>query len=768
MAGDWSRVLGRDRSSGRLLCPLQGLSSSPFSHPGIVSDVLGRLSSGSSLAARGRGDACQRRLRNLPRSGSRLLQSPLPGGEGVWRLETRDRSLTPERLRPDDVVQDGNSRFCTVICQRGGFSSFPGSERRILSDPDPSIFKEAIEVHVGGDGLPVPSTVFRTVDRSPGLHQGLLGRVSVGTLSRDQTSPLSGRLVGPLLLGAGGQAGSPVAALALSHPRDCDKREEVGSCALADCEVSWHDHRYQGRQGFSVSGASREIPDGGGELLYHGRSPSSALAGDPRSPGFARAAGSSRSSSDALLAVASEGALVSRVGPSLTSSALATGSETGSVLVDGEGPSVDGSSIRDTCSGSSPVFGHVLFGMGRSPSRSTRVRGVVRPGEVDAHQSSRNEGPLSGSSGLSRRSHRSSRDSDVRQLDGRGVRQQTRGHGFPGSLFVDQPPPEMDGEFRRPSRCEVSTRARQCPGRRPQPSRASSRDRVVSPPSGGKIATSCVRQSVDRSFCDLPQRETAPVLLASPGSPGRLRGCVSPYLGRPGSLRVPSLSSVRSGGRPCPRVVACRDDSGRTPLAREGVVRIPPSSADPTTSHPALVGQSATAAPLQSLPPRCPRVEPSRVATLKRHFRKSGFSGRAAGVLSGCLRESSSRLYQSSWQIFCGWCRGSGVAPVNATVPVVVDFLIHLRQDKGLSVSAVKGYSCALISVLALKGRDLASSREITMLLRSFSRSVDPVEMRPPAWDVSLVLQSLTGAPYDPLRTCDGTEYALLVGPCLG
>ena len=41
------------------------------------------------------------------------------------------------------------------------------------------------------------------------------------------------------------------------------------------------------------------------------------------------------------------------------------------------------------------------------------------------------------------------------------------------------------------------------------------------------------------------------------------------------------------------------------------------------------------------------------------------------------------------------------------------------------------------------------------MLLRSFSRSVDPVELHPPAWDVALVLQSLIGAPYEPLRTCD-------------
>ena len=85
VAGDWSRDLGCDRSSGRLPRPVHGLSSSPSSHTSIVSDVPGRLSSGSSLAARGRGDACQRSLRNRPRSGSRLLQSPLPGGEGGWR-----------------------------------------------------------------------------------------------------------------------------------------------------------------------------------------------------------------------------------------------------------------------------------------------------------------------------------------------------------------------------------------------------------------------------------------------------------------------------------------------------------------------------------------------------------------------------------------------------------------------------------------------------------------------------------------------------------
>ena len=41
------------------------------------------------------------------------------------------------------------------------------------------------------------------------------------------------------------------------------------------------------------------------------------------------------------------------------------------------------------------------------------------------------------------------------------------------------------------------------------------------------------------------------------------------------------------------------------------------------------------------------------------------------------------------------------------------------------------------------------------MLIRSFLKSVRPEELRPPARDVTLVLQSLTRAPYKLLRTSD-------------
>ena len=223
----------------------------------------------------------------------------------------------------------------------------------------------------------VQSPVLRAVDCSPGLYQSLRGGVGLGSRSRNSTAPLPGRLVGSLLLGEEGQGVDQGAPLGLSHPRDCDKREEVGSRALAVYEVSRYDHRYRCRQGLPVSSKSREVPYGSGEILYHAISPSSALAGGLGPPGFAGAVGASRSSSDALIAVASEVPVVPRVRPSLASGGFAGGSETGPVLVDGEGSPVSGGSIRHTCSGSTPVFGRVFVGLGCSPPRSKRVRGVV-------------------------------------------------------------------------------------------------------------------------------------------------------------------------------------------------------------------------------------------------------------------------------------------------------------------------------------------------------------------------------------------------------
>lgn len=77
-------------------------------------------------------------------------------------------------------------------------------------------------------------------------------------------------------------------------------------------------------------------------------------------------------------------------------------------------------------------------------------------------------------------------------------------------------------------------------------------------------------------------------------------------------------------------------------------------------------------------------------------------------------------MYQGKCAIYCGWYRYWGLSPVGASVQQVADFLIFLRREKRLSVSAIKGSRTALSTVLQMKDVDLSSSWETSVLLKSF------------------------------------------------
>ena len=250
LADNRSRFLGAICPVGWIPHPLPEFSSSPLSHPDIVSDILGRISSIAGLAPGG------------------LLQSSFPGGKGDGRLASHDRPLSPERVCSANSVQDGDSSLCVPLRLRGGFPSFHRSEGRVFPDARSSVVEEAVEVPVRRDSLLVQGPVLWTVDCPSGLHQGVCSRVCVGAVPRDSSSSVPGRLAGPRFFGSGDQKEHPGSALGLSLSQDRDKREEVRSRTLADCKLPQYDHRYWGRQEFCVPCAGREISVGGRDVLY--------------------------------------------------------------------------------------------------------------------------------------------------------------------------------------------------------------------------------------------------------------------------------------------------------------------------------------------------------------------------------------------------------------------------------------------------------------------------------------------------------------------
>ena len=454
--------------------------------------------------------------------------------------------------------------------------------------------------------------------------------------------------------------------------------------------------------------------------------------------------------------MASEVALVPREEPSQPPGTLVPAGRGRPLLVDGEGPPTRGDTLRNPNPGPPPILGCVPSWLGRSPPQPIGVGSMVTPGELVTHQSPGVKGPcFLALRAFQASSHRPPSDSDVRQFDCGRLCEQTGGHGLRLPLLVDRATSPMDGIKQSPTGSKIPAGTVQRPGgpaQSPQPGPGCG---VVAPPAGGKGPTAQVGVPHARPVRNTPQSQAASVLLPGPGSPGPLRGRLPAPLGQSRHVCVSPLPTGRENGGSGQRDPKSLDDSSRPSPAGEGVVRGTNPPPDPTTSGTTTVGSPAAPTPLPPVPRRRPRPEPSCVAAIKRLLRKSGFSRGAALELSSYTRESTARLYQSQWLSFCGWCRGRSIAPINATVPLIVDFLIHLRKDKGFSLSALKGYRSAINSVLALNGTDLSDSQELFMLFRSFAKSCPTTGLRPPAWDAALVLNSLTTAPYEPLKDAE-------------
>ena len=367
------------------------------------------------------------------------------------------------------------------------------------------------------DSVPVQGSLLRTVHCPPSLHESVRSSVSVGAHSRNSASPVLGRLAGSGPLRGQGPSARPGTTLVVSRSGDRGQREEVGSRALTLCELSRDDDRHSGGQGFSLKSESGETPSPGRQLCKDELSPCSAVGGAPRASLVTQEAGSPRSTSVALHAVATEDDLVSRRRSSRSPSRADSGGSRGPVLVDRGVLSSPGGSARDSSFGPSSVHGRLLCGMGSSPARPKGVREVVRRGKAVTHQSSLDEGSLARTAIFSEDSHRPSSDGNVRQLDGSSICQQARRNAFSFHVRAGQPPSQMDGEHRRPFGSEIPAQTDQRPSGSPKPSGSGHCNGVDSPPSGGEGTPERVGLTADRPVRVESQRSATDLLLPSPG-----------------------------------------------------------------------------------------------------------------------------------------------------------------------------------------------------------------------------------------------------------
>ena len=85
----------------------------------------------------------------------------------------------------------------------------------------------------------------------------------------------------------------------------------------------------------------------------------------------------------------------------------------------------------------------------------------------------------------------------------------------------------------------------------------------------------------------------------------------------------------------------------------------------------------------------------------------------------------------------------------------VSEFFMYLYQDLNRRPSTINGYRTAIVDTLGPTGHHIAQSSDLHRLLSSFHRDRPKSSRNLPKWNLSVVLNELTEAPFEPMKDTD-------------
>ncbi|XP_049341328.1 uncharacterized protein LOC125805033 [Astyanax mexicanus] len=116
---------------------------------------------------------------------------------------------------------------------------------------------------------------------------------------------------------------------------------------------------------------------------------------------------------------------------------------------------------------------------------------------------------------------------------------------------------------------------------------------------------------------------------------------------------------------------------------------------------------------------------------------------------------STRSLYGYKWGVFEQWCSDKLETPFQCSVGIILSFLQDLI-DKGRSFSTVKVYLAAIASChVGFEGKTVGQHPLVCRFMKGARRLLPVSKPLSPSWDLSLVLEALSAAPFEPLDQVD-------------
>ncbi len=130
----------------------------------------------------------------------------------------------------------------------------------------------------------------------------------------------------------------------------------------------------------------------------------------------------------------------------------------------------------------------------------------------------------------------------------------------------------------------------------------------------------------------------------------------------------------------------------------------------------------------------------------------SGLSTEVVETILHSRAPSTRKLYALTWKVFTSWCSDHQLDPVNCPVSTVLEFLQD-RFTAGLAPSTLKVYVVAISAYhIPLGGMSMGKDPLVSHFLRGTLRLRPAARTRVPTWDLTIVLQGLSLAPFEPLE----------------
>ena len=255
---------------------------------------------------------------------------------------------------------------------------------------------------------------------------------------------------------------------------------------------------------------------------------------------------------------------------------------------------------------------------------------------------------------------------------------------------------------------------------------------------------------VNRPVCNIAKSPMFNIFFSLPRSQCSGGGCTS-KLEWVAGVCLSSLISHSSSVEEAPVVLWGATDHRSSLLAAEAVVSGSSGSGGRRPSRSSTIQRPSASAPLPPVPSRVVQAVSLCLETIKQFTRAGGFSRRVAQQVSLARRPSSRAGYQSKWLVFRQWCRSEGHSISRPSLPKIADFLFWLRRSRRLSVSYIMGYRSMLSAVFKSVLPEISTSPVLHDLLRSFQAEAPIREVRPPSWDLNVVLTFLRSSSFEPL-----------------